>query len=87
MFDAHTLTEIAARARLVTDHHGQAEDSPVPSPCSSICRMDDDTGLCLGCLRSIDEITAWSRLSAPEQRTLWRHIGQRAEQHIEQGAA
>jgi hypothetical protein len=32
------------------------------SPCVDICRMDRASGLCEGCLRTIDEIAAWSRL-------------------------
>ncbi|MDO9217322.1 MAG: DUF1289 domain-containing protein, partial [Lacisediminimonas sp.] len=32
---------------------------PPPSPCIDICRMEQHTGLCVGCLRTIDEITAW----------------------------
>ena len=32
------------------------------SPCVDICRMDRASGWCEGCLRTIDEIAAWSRL-------------------------
>lgn len=34
----------------------------VPSPCINICQMDANNGLCLGCYRTIGEITDWSRL-------------------------
>lgn len=34
----------------------------VPSPCINICQMDATNGLCLGCFRTIGEITDWSRL-------------------------
>ena len=30
------------------------------SPCINFCRMDEDSGLCAGCLRTIDEIVAWA---------------------------
>ena len=40
------------------------------SPCISICQMDADNGLCLGCHRTRGEIAAWSRMSADEQRVL-----------------
>ena len=33
-----------------------------PSPCINVCRMDEATGWCAGCLRSIDEIAAWGTL-------------------------
>jgi len=35
----------------------------IPSPCVGICRLDPLTGLCLGCMRSADEIAAWPRAS------------------------
>lgn len=31
------------------------------SPCINLCRMDEVSGLCAGCWRTIGEITAWSR--------------------------
>jgi hypothetical protein len=34
--------------------------SRVASPCVSVCRMNAGTGLCEGCLRTIDEIAGWS---------------------------
>ena len=37
------------------------------SPCVSICRMDDETGWCAGCLRTLDEIACWSLLDDAEK--------------------
>jgi predicted Fe-S protein YdhL (DUF1289 family) len=34
----------------------------VRSPCINVCRMDPVTAWCEGCLRTIDEISAWSSL-------------------------
>jgi hypothetical protein len=31
----------------------------VPSPCLSVCQLDEETGLCQGCLRTADEIRDW----------------------------
>lgn len=39
----------------------------VDSPCIKICVVHPEARLCTGCLRSIDEISAWSRMS-PEDR-------------------
>lgn len=33
-----------------------------PSPCTNLCRIDAESGLCLGCFRTLDEIARWSRL-------------------------
>ena len=40
----------------------------IESPCVKICVVHRESRLCTGCLRSIDEIGAWSRLS-PEARS------------------
>lgn len=34
-----------------------------PSPCNQVCRIDPDTGLCLGCKRTLEEIAEWPILS------------------------
>jgi prolyl-tRNA editing enzyme YbaK/EbsC (Cys-tRNA(Pro) deacylase)/predicted Fe-S protein YdhL (DUF1289 family) len=44
------------------------------SPCVSVCRMDEAAGLCLGCLRSIDEIIAWSKVDDAGRMAMWRNI-------------
>jgi predicted Fe-S protein YdhL (DUF1289 family) len=36
----------------------------IESPCVNICMMDDASGWCLGCGRTIDEIAGWSSGSA-----------------------
>ena len=52
-------------------------DSPVASPCISVCRLDADTGLCVGCLRTIDEIAAWGALDDDARRAIWTQIARR----------
>ena len=39
-----------------------------PSPCINVCSLDAG-GLCVGCLRSGDEIARWLAMSGEEQ---WR---------------
>jgi predicted Fe-S protein YdhL (DUF1289 family) len=34
-------------------------DGMIASPCIGVCTLDQQTRLCVGCLRSEDEITAW----------------------------
>ncbi|MGY8905026.1 MAG: DUF1289 domain-containing protein [Burkholderiales bacterium] len=55
-----------------------AAQSPVPSPCLSVCRMDASSSLCAGCFRTIEEIAAWSRLDEVGKRHVWALIAQRA---------
>ena len=38
----------------------------VLSPCIGICELDD-TGLCMGCLRTGNEIAAWSQMGDDER--------------------
>lgn len=68
---------LAQRAAIVLQAAADTAE-PVPSPCSSVCRMDAATGLCEGCLRTLDEIAAWSTLDAPAKRAVWERIAQRA---------
>jgi len=44
------------------------------SPCISICAIDPGTGRCTGCLRTVDEIAQWPRLSGKERRAVLRAI-------------
>jgi len=50
---------------------------PVISPCVSVCQLDPRTGLCLGCLRSLEEISSWSRISQDKQRLVLAAVAQR----------
>ena len=49
----------------------------VPSPCISICAIDQVTGLCAGCLRTLDEIAVWSVLDDEEKRAVWTALDAR----------
>ncbi|GAA5540620.1 DUF1289 domain-containing protein [Ochrobactrum soli] len=55
----------------------------IKSPCILICTMDAETGFCLGCARTLDEITRWSRMSAEEQITVLSLLPDRHEILIE----
>lgn len=46
----------------------------VPSPCISLCKINRDSELCEGCLRTLDEIAAWATSSDEEKRDIWRRI-------------
>lgn len=49
----------------------------VASPCISVCRMDEATGWCAGCLRTLDEIAVWSIFSDDEKRAVCEELSQR----------
>src|SRR5262245_32669418 len=48
-----------------------------PSPCVSICRLDDKTGLCVGCFRNIDEIRDWMIMLPADRQDVLRRIDER----------
>lgn len=59
----------------------RAEREPVeqvPSPCISVCVMDTDGSVCLGCFRTLDEIAAWSVLDANAKRQVLAALPARA---------
>ncbi|MFM0204826.1 DUF1289 domain-containing protein [Paraburkholderia fungorum] len=35
----------------------------MPSPCIDVCKIDGDTGMCIGCLRTRDEIRGWKNMT------------------------
>ena len=41
----------------------------IESPCIKICVIHPESRLCTGCLRSIDEIGAWSRMTPADAFT------------------
>jgi predicted Fe-S protein YdhL (DUF1289 family) len=57
-------------------------DGLVASPCINVCRMDDATGLCVGCLRTIDEIAAWSVLDDEQRRAVVASVARRRAQWV-----
>lgn len=61
--------------------------APVPSPCVHVCRLDAATGWCEGCLRTIDEIVAWSAMTDDDKRAVWALLPQRRESPQREPAA
>ena len=62
------------------DYATKAASHQVASPCVSICNIDDATGLCEGCFRTLDEIAVWSQMDNTAKREVWSRITQRAAQ-------
>lgn len=48
--------------------------APVPSPCVGVCRIDEATGWCAGCWRTLDEIAAWGSSDDEMRRRVWRAV-------------
>jgi hypothetical protein len=50
------------------------------TPCVNICLLDQETGTCLGCGRTIDEIAQWAAMSDAERRAVMAALPARMKQ-------
>ena len=52
----------------------------VQSPCIKVCVIHPEARLCTGCLRTIEEITVWSRMSPEARRAVMAELPMRQGQ-------
>ncbi|MGH6901433.1 MAG: DUF1289 domain-containing protein [Geminicoccaceae bacterium] len=52
-------------------------DTLPSSPCVGICRLDEPSGLCLGCGRTGAEVAAWRDLDEARRATVWSLLPER----------
>jgi len=52
---------------------------PIESPCIAVCVVDEGTGRCTGCGRSLAQIAAWASLSAQERRRIMDALASRGK--------
>ena len=52
----------------------------VESPCNRVCTMDERTGYCLGCWRTIEEIVEWGLASDERKQEILRLLEKRKTQ-------
>ena len=50
---------------------------PPSSPCVKVCVVDPESGLCVGCGRTVAEIAMWGELGDDERRTIMAGLEQR----------
>jgi len=50
---------------------------PIRTPCVQVCFLDDESGLCLGCLRSGEEIALWTRFSDDQRAAIMQALPSR----------
>ncbi len=79
MSQPRAIQLLAASARLVRAA-GQNDPKNAISPCMSVCVMDEGSGLCRGCLRTLDEIAQWGRADSVYKRAVWARIEDRVDQ-------
>lgn len=59
----------------VMDSHRPA----IVSPCVKLCAVDGASGLCVGCLRTLSEIAAWSGLHPAERARIMAELPARRD--------
>jgi hypothetical protein len=69
------ITRLKDRAQQVL----ALESVHVPSPCISVCVINPNSGLCEGCLRTLEEVAVWGQLPSAQQREVWQRIQVRCE--------
>lgn len=47
------------------------------SPCISVCRIDEATGYCAGCWRTIEEIAGWGMMNDERKMGVWQELRRR----------
>jgi hypothetical protein len=47
------------------------------TPCVDICEIDNASGLCRGCGRTIAEIASWASMSSAERRRIMSELADR----------
>ncbi|MDD7969553.1 DUF1289 domain-containing protein [Roseinatronobacter alkalisoli] len=52
----------------------------IESPCIKICVIHPQSGLCAGCLRTLDEISAWTQMSPQERQDIMAKLPARQVQ-------
>jgi predicted Fe-S protein YdhL (DUF1289 family) len=50
----------------------------IESPCVKLCVVHPESRLCMGCYRTIDEITAWSGMTPEARRAVMAELPARA---------
>ena len=51
--------------------------APVRTPCVKVCVVDGESGLCLGCYRTLNEIAAWATFPSEARDKLMAELPER----------
>ena len=59
------------------------ERSPrIVSPCRNVCKIEDN--ICIGCFRTLDEISSWIKLSDEKRAKIMKSLKKRGSQIVTQ---
>lgn len=54
-----------------------APPKPIATPCIKVCIVDGQSGLCLGCYRTLAEIAGWARLTDEQRASIMSELASR----------
>ena len=60
--------------------HGKgvnAPPRPIATPCVKICVVDGESGLCLGCYRTLGEVARWAAMQESERAAIMGQLASR----------
>jgi hypothetical protein len=58
-------------------------EEKIESPCIGVCTMNAQTGYCLGCYRTLQEIQGWWDMSESEKNQLIKILDARQAQDVD----
>ncbi|MFI4933278.1 MAG: DUF1289 domain-containing protein [Caulobacterales bacterium] len=47
---------------------------PIATPCIKVCVVDGESGLCMGCHRTLAEVAGWTRLTDALRETIMAEL-------------
>jgi predicted Fe-S protein YdhL (DUF1289 family) len=52
---------------------------PIATPCIKVCCVEPESGLCLGCYRTLPEIAQWMRFTPDQRATITAELPNRRD--------
>ena len=56
-----------------------APPRPIATPCIQVCIIDGESGLCLGCHRTLPEVAEWRKLTDERRQAIMVELPARRE--------
>jgi predicted Fe-S protein YdhL (DUF1289 family) len=50
---------------------------PIATPCIKVCVVDGESGLCMGCYRTLAEVASWARLDEAARSAVMADLSSR----------
>jgi predicted Fe-S protein YdhL (DUF1289 family) len=66
-----------SRVMAAAIRYHDAGEVMIASPCIGICRIEERSGLCLGCARFGDEIAMWREMPEDRRQAVWAELPER----------